>query len=394
LNREDNVAVIGGGSTGSSAAYHLARAGHRVTLLEMDQVGSGMTSRSSANVRTHYSHEILVRMALYSLGQLRGMEGAGFVNSGMLYLISKEYESAARANVSMLKGAGVREDVLDRSQVASMFPEVSVDDVDYMLHEPESGYADPVSTARTFAAMAQSAGAQVWPQTRVEKLETSSQGPTTLLLGDGRRVEFSKVVLCTNIWTNRLLSSSGIGAGDLLPLRVVPHPIVVYRRPPSYEGVKVIVSDYLNKAYYKPEGRTLLFGGSIDAELDKADTTPEDCPREAPDEYVSSYSESLMRRIPVMQDGRIQNTYYGIYDSTPDELPIVDELSSKGLPGVYTCVGLSGHGFKMCPAFGVMVTEMLESTERPTFDRSSFRLSRFEGQHLDGTHYQGLSSVV
>ena len=95
-----------------------------------------------------------------------------------------------------------------------------------------------------------------------------------------------------------------------------------------------------------------------------------------------------------MQDGRIQNTYYGIYDSTPDELPIVDELSGLSLPGVYTCVGLSGHGFKMCPAFGVMVTEMLGGLERPTFDRSSFRLSRFEEQHLDGTHYQGLSSVV
>ena len=182
----------------------------------------------------------------------------------------------------MLKGAGVREDVLDRGQVAEMFPEVKVDDVDYMLHEPESGYADPVSTARTFAAMAQAAGAQVRPQTRVERLEKSSQGSTSLVLGDGGRMEFSKVVLCTNIWTNRLLSSSGVSGEDLLPLRVVPHPIVVYRRPERYEGVKVIVSDYLNKAYYKPEGKSLLFGGSIDAELDKADTTPEDCPARLP----------------------------------------------------------------------------------------------------------------
>ncbi|MDA4114520.1 MAG: FAD-binding oxidoreductase, partial [Thaumarchaeota archaeon] len=176
--------------------------------------------------------------------------------------------------------------------------------------------------------------------------------------------------------------------------RIVPHPVVVYRRPEKYAGVKVIVSDYLNKAYYKPEGRTLLFGGSIDAELDKANTTPEDCPREAPDDYVSAYSESMMKRIPAMEDGRLQNTYYGIYDATPDELPIVDELSEIGLPGVYSCVGLSGHGFKMCPAFGVMVTEMLGGLESPTFDRSSFRLSRFADGHLEGTHYQGLGSVV
>ena len=40
MNKED-VAVVGGGSTGSSVAYHLAKAGHRVTLLEMDQIRLG-----------------------------------------------------------------------------------------------------------------------------------------------------------------------------------------------------------------------------------------------------------------------------------------------------------------------------------------------------------------
>jgi hypothetical protein len=48
----------------------------------------------------------------------------------------------------------------------------------------------------------------------------------------------------------------------------------------------------------------------------------------------------------------------------------------------------------MCPAFGVMVTEMLGGLESPTFDRSSFRLSRFGDEHLEGTRYQGLGSIV
>ena len=81
MNKED-VAVVGAGSTGASVAYHLSKAGHRVTLIEMDQIGGGTTSRSTANVRTHYSNETLARMALYSLGVLRGMEGTGFVKSG------------------------------------------------------------------------------------------------------------------------------------------------------------------------------------------------------------------------------------------------------------------------------------------------------------------------
>ncbi|MGA2665095.1 MAG: FAD-binding oxidoreductase, partial [Nitrososphaerales archaeon] len=387
-------AVVGAGSTGSSVAYHLARAGHPVTLLEMGQVGGGMTSRSTANVRTHYSNETLARMALYSLGALRGVEGAGFVRSGMLFLVSEEYWPAARETVAMLRRVGVTEDVLERTDAARLFPEVDAAGVDHFVLEPESGYADPVSTAGAYASMAGSLGARVLTNARVDRLE-SSGGSTSLFLGDGRILDFPRVVLCTNVWTNGLLSRSGLARGELPPLRTVPHPVVVYRRPEAYHGVRVIVSDYPKKAYYKPEGRSLLYGGSIDAELDRVTIEPEDCPSEVPDEYVVAYSQAMMERIPAMKDATIQRTYYGMYDTTPDELPIVDSLSGLGLPGVYACVGLSGHGFKMCPAFGVMVTEMLDGAPAgPTFDRSPFSLSRFAGAPLAGTSYRGLGSIV
>ena len=207
MNKED-VAVVGAGSTGASVAYHLSKAGHRVTLIEMDQIGGGTTSRSTANVRTHYSNETLAWMALYSLGVLRGMEGTGFVKSGMLFLVSEEHWPAAERNVSMLRRAGVREDVLDRTEVARLFPEVEVADVEHFVHEPESGYADPVSTARTYASMAESLGARILTNTRVERL-SSSGASNSLLLGDGRTLETPKVVLCTNVWTNGLLAASG-----------------------------------------------------------------------------------------------------------------------------------------------------------------------------------------
>jgi glycine/D-amino acid oxidase-like deaminating enzyme len=102
----------------------------------------------------------------------------------------------------------------------------------------------------------------------------------------------------------------------------------------------------------------------------------------------------MVERIPAMKEATIQRTYYGMYDTTPDELPIVDGLSGIGLPGVYACVGLSGHGFKMCPAFGVMVKEMLDGTADVSFERSSFALSRFGSGRLTGTSYSGLGSIV
>jgi glycine/D-amino acid oxidase-like deaminating enzyme len=74
----------------------------------------------------------------------------------------------------------------------------------------------------------------------------------------------------------------------------------------------------------------------------------------------------------------------------------MDELSSLGLGGVYCCVGLSGHGFKLCPALGLMNAEMLLETQlsEQRFDRSIFALSRFARGALIETKYPGLATVA
>src|SRR5947209_1540152 len=66
--QDHDVVVIGGGSTGCSILYQLAKVGVKAPLLVdmAPQIASGQTSRSTALVRTHYSTEVLTRMALFS----------------------------------------------------------------------------------------------------------------------------------------------------------------------------------------------------------------------------------------------------------------------------------------------------------------------------------------
>ena len=246
-----------------------------------------------------------------------------------------------------------------------------------------------------YASKARELGAKILLRNEVEKLEFEGGSISSVLLKDGTRIKCGKAILCTNVWTNHLLERSGVSEEKLLPIRAVPHPVVVYRRPSRYQGKRTIVSDYFNKAYYKPEGQSLLFGGSIDASIDSQTVDPDNPPADVPFEYVSNYSETISKRIPAMKEAEFHSSYIGMYDTTPDEHPIIDDLSSLGLGGVYSCVGLSGHGFKLCPAFGVMNTEMLLGKDPSdlTFDRSHFALDRFRTGKLLRTRYEGLGSI-
>ncbi len=395
------VAVIGAGSTGSSTAYHLAKAGVPVVLIERDEIGHGMTSRSTAIVRTHYSNEIVARMALYSLKILRDFSAignSGFTECGMLVLASEPYRNAIEKNVAMLQNVGVKELELSLTEAVKSFPDLDLTDCSkdgYIAFEPESGYADPVATAGAYASRARELGAEILLRNGVQKLEARDGKLISLILDDGSKVNCDRAILCTNVWTNRLLQRSGIDDGKLLPVRAVPHPVVVYRRRANYQGKKVIVSDYYNKAYYKPEGQSLLFGGSIDASIDSRTADPDNPPSDVPFEYVSSYSEQISKRIPAMKNAEFHSAYIGMYDITPDEHPVIDDLSeSLGIEGLYCCVGLSGHGFKLCPAFGIINIEMILKSENQTFDRTHFALDRFRTGKLLSTSYAGLGSVA
>ena len=106
-----------------------------------------MTSRSTAVVRTHYSNEIVAKMALYSLKILRDFSSignSGFTECGMLILGSRNFRSAIEANVRMLKNVGVNELVLSKSEAQKSFPYLDLEDCSeegYIALEPESGYA-------------------------------------------------------------------------------------------------------------------------------------------------------------------------------------------------------------------------------------------------------------
>jgi sarcosine oxidase subunit beta len=391
------IIVIGAGSTGASTAYHLAKMGQKVALIDKGKPSSGMTSRSTALVRNHYSNQIVVRMAHYSLGVLRNFDSigqSGFVNCGMLFLGNKESRNALDSVLPILKSEGVKNERLESKEAMNRFDGLKLEDDEFVDLESDGGYADPVLTANSYVSKARDLGVEILSDVEVKRLSLDSNNRIEAVeTRAGERIRCSKAVLCTNVWTNNLLIASGLKE-NIFPLWAATHPVVILRRPIGYEGLKPCVADLPNKVYYKPEGRSLFFAGSLDPLFDSKMADPMSSSNDVSFEFVDSISNAIANRIPSMSESVFHSSYTGMYDMTPDQHPIIDELSEIGFSEVYCCVGLSGHGFKLCPALGLMTAEMVCEKDNPEFDWDLFSLDRFKGGKLFSSKYSSVNTIA
>lgn len=379
--------------------FHLAKAGvERPLLLDAaEQVGSGQTSRSTALVRTHYSSKTLTQMALLSLRFFKEFganvpgKTAGFVQTGLLVGADASSETSLRENSEMHEALGIDSRLMRSDELVASGVEPALDASKFTLfaYEPDAGYAEPSTTASSFASAAAELGAEVVTGSQVLRISReplASGGVEYSLRTTKGTIACRRVVMATGVWSGGLFTEMGVP----LPLKVSRHPVAVFRRPASYHGTRPLVFDFPREAYYKPEGGELLFVGSFARQLDLgSENSDPDAYRESISfEESAELSRVVSEAIPAMADqGVFLRGYAGLYDNTPDQCPVLDELSDYGFPGVYCVVGLSGHGFKLAPEFGRIVASLVTKGSFEDYDVSVFRLKRFEeGRTLGGRY--------
>ncbi len=390
--------IIGAGSTGTSIAYHLALMGKKVAVVDRGGIAAGNTGKSSALVRTHYSNELIARMALYSQNIFRDFQKigySGFTRTGMIFPFGRNYKDVARENVGMLRSIGVDEPEIDVKKVREYFHDVNLDGYEYICYEPESGYADPVATSNSFADKARELGAQFIPKKSVASVESRKEGAEAELAGGGK-MRASKIILAANVWTNSLLSASGISKSHLLPIHASLHGIIYLRRPEEYRGIRPTLWDPRHLSYYKMEGTSLTAVGSLDPKLDEKAVDPDEpIPEAAEDDYVEKHLEILTETLPSMEKATLVSTLTGLYDMTPDGQAIIDSLSPIGLDNIYAIAGLSGHGFKLSPAYGKIVSDMAtgQAPEKSLFDWAHFSMGRFSSGKMIKSRYEDIGTI-
>lgn len=387
MRRTADAVVIGGGVMGCSIQYHLARLGVTSSLLlEQDVLGSGSTGRSQTICRTHYSNPITTALAWESLRVFTNFPemiggDAGFVKTGYLVVVGPEDQEGLKKNIAMQQELGVSTALVTADDLRDLAPMIRVTDGEGLAWEPESGYADAHQVTTSFAARAREMGAEVAMRTMASGVEVSDSRVQAVLTSQGR-VETPIAVVAAGPWSRQVLSGVGIEA----PLATVRHQVASIIRPVNQIRFHPIVGDIAQSFSFRPEGSAMTLVGFGEDEADLAGYNQGVDLDRVPEVMVR-----LVNRMPAMSEAFFRGGWSGLFTITPDWHPILDRV--PGIDGLYCAVGFSGHGFKLSPAIGLAMAELITQGRAISVDLSPLRFSRFaEGDLLTSRyHYNVLA---
>jgi sarcosine oxidase, subunit beta len=349
-----DIAIIGAGIHGAAAAFHLADRGLRVAVFERDTPASGPTGRSSAICRSYYTNPFLARCARDSIemmGGFRQLTGvdAELRRTGFLYLHAPGDVKAVTASAAALNGLGIAVDVLGPDELAARFPQLDLTGVGAGAWERHAGYADPASVTMGLFSRAVELGVEPHLGRQVTAVTLGDRGGATLAVGQ-ERVRCARLLVAAGPWTRPLLGSAGID----LPLTVERHIVGTFR----WGGAERVPAhgDLLGGYYFRPEGPELFLAGS----LHPAEEVDADAFSQAvTDEELHDLASLFVRRAPGLELAEVHGGWASLYDVSPDWQPVIGEVA----PGVYVDAGTSGHGFKLAPALGRHVADLLAGAE-------------------------------
>jgi glycine/D-amino acid oxidase-like deaminating enzyme len=374
-----DILILGAGVMGASIAFQLARkkAG-RVLVVDKGDVAHGGSGRSSALVRMHYSFPPEVQLAATSLAmfsnwpEVVGRPG-DFRKTGFIRIVPEGEIDRLRANVAMQQSLGVNVQVLTAAELRNVAPGWSFDDVPAAAYEPDSGYGDGAGVANDFLSRAREMGVAYRSGTRVTALRTEA-GRVRGVETDAGSIEAPVVVAATGPWSRPLLAQVGFD----LPVEPEFHEVAILRNPKALPFAGPACIDSILAVYFRSEvGGLTLVGGFYG----KRGIDPDEYPQAASEDALLSLGTGVARRIPALEDASLARGITGVYDMSPDARPLLGEV--PGIAGLHVVAGFSGMGFKISPAVGLVMSELLLQGKATTVDISHFRPGRFaEGKPI------------
>jgi 4-methylaminobutanoate oxidase (formaldehyde-forming) len=374
--------VIGGGITGASVAYHLAKAGWRDTvLLEKDELTSGSTCHAAGLVTQFNPSPTMMRFRRYSI-ELYEELGVFEKVGGLRFASSEEQLKELQRGVSRARGIGLEVELVSAEESARLMPAITTRSLHGAVWVPGDGHLDPHTATFALAGAARNLGASVLTQHRVTGIELTDRGSVKAIQTDKGRIEADVIVIAGGIWAPQIAAMAGAfivstpvdhqhAALLAVPGHELPHDMPCFRDPD-------------NLIYGKSEAGGVVLGGyEADPVARWIDGVPWDHAGTSlpPDQArFEPLLAGAARRFPFMGEAGIVKLVCHPDAMTPDSNPLVGPV--PGVRGLYLAAGLSLNGFGGGGGIGKSLAELI-TTGSSELDLYPYRPWRFGPVHRD-----------
>jgi glycine/D-amino acid oxidase-like deaminating enzyme len=355
--------VIGAGALGASTAYHLARRGASVTLVDQFAPGSQTSPRAAGLTNTKAAPtEIMARLtdeATETLARFERETGIEleFHRSGSVKAAyTTEGEARLLADLDVARALGIEIDLISPEAARRLAPWFEPGAPRAIGYVPSDAYLEPSKLPIGYVRLATAAGARVLPFTPV----------TRLIQEDGRVIGVSTprgdlpadvVVDAAGGWARAVAAQAGVR----LPMVPVRHQLFITEALPTVEATQPVVRLLEASVYVRPERAGLMVGGYEDAPLvvDPSERGPgfQIANLELDLGVLRGLVDEVAEHVPILKDAPIAVHRGGLPTMTPDGQPLLGPV--PGLDGLYVASGCCVGGLSLSPAAGRALADLI-----------------------------------